>query len=923
MLKGYFSTAVCVLAGMFAPYTLSQTPTPEQIQMFQSLPAAQQQALASKYGISLPSSSSSQSTSYQNPQVIDPRASKVEALQKGQLGQQELQNKDEELKRFGLELFAGSPSTFAPISDVPVPADYTVGAGDEIVIQLFGKENTTHRLRVNRAGIINFPSLGPVQVAGMSFSEVRDSLNQRVKEQMIGVRSDISLGEMRTMQVFVMGDAYKPGAYTVSALTTISQAIYYSGGFGDSGALRDIQLKRNGQVIRKLDMYELLLKGDARNDVRLLPGDVVFIGAVKQTVAIDGEVNRPAIYEIKPGETYRHAILMAGGFTANAYGEKVAVKRYGSKGTREALTLDFTQSNDMQVPLKNGDAVNVLKKSEELTRYVQIEGDVRHPGFVQWKSGLRIADLFHSVDSAFNSTADVNYAVVVREVNSQRDIETYQVNLAKAILAPASKDNLQLQSRDRVLVFNRFNHEDLDTLAEEELVTKAKTLEEAQQQAEKDQRKEQQIMSSSVAVSTAPMNNTVGGIVNMDNSANAGGGVNPSSAANQAMNISQPSQPKIIFRGKEITQEDLDKLKQNTRRTLLAPVLLQLQQQSKLGLAPQIAEVFGEVKHPGRYPITPSMTVSTLLEAAGGLAYNAFTINAELARTVINSVDERAYIDVERIDLRKAIQGNTAADAVIAGRDRLNVLEKPSVKLQSTVTLQGEVRFPGTYTVRQGETLGELLERAGGLTEFAHPQGAIFTREALRLQEQKLLNQYAADMRAETAKKTFRADSNISSIISNPDKTLQFVEEASRSKALGRMVVQLSRIIKEETSADFMLEDGDFLFVPTFRNTVSIMGEVQVPITYLLDNRLDVDDYLNKAGGAKKQADEDRVFVVRADGSVYKPTSGYWFGNNKQELQAGDTIVVPIDTDYRDALSTWTAATQILYQTGVAINALK
>ncbi|NMT50805.1 polysaccharide biosynthesis/export family protein, partial [Vibrio parahaemolyticus] len=118
-------------------------------------------------------------------------------------------------------LFAGSPTTFAPISDVPVPADYTVGAGDEIVIQLFGKENTTHRLRVNRAGIINFPSLGPIQVAGMTFPDVRDSLNQRVKEQMIGVRSDISLGEMRTMQVFVMGDAYKPGAYTVSALTTI------------------------------------------------------------------------------------------------------------------------------------------------------------------------------------------------------------------------------------------------------------------------------------------------------------------------------------------------------------------------------------------------------------------------------------------------------------------------------------------------------------------------------------------------------------------------------------------------------------------------------------------------------------------------------------------------------------------------------
>ncbi|WP_104026775.1 SLBB domain-containing protein [Vibrio jasicida] len=896
MLKGYFSIAACVLASFFAPFSHAQTPTPEQMQMFQSLPADQQQALASKYGISLPSGSSSQPSNYQNPQVIDPRP---EVSNANQTDKMDLA-KDEELKRFGLDLFAGSPTTFAPVSDVPVPADYTVGAGDEIVIQLFGKENTTHRLRVNRAGTINFPSLGPVQVAGMSFSDVRDSLNQRVKEQMIGVRSDISLGEMRTMQVFVMGDAYKPGAYTVSALTTISQAIYYSGGFSESGALRNVQLKRNGQVIRKLDMYDLLLKGDARNDVRLLPGDVVFIGAVGNTIAIDGEVNRPAIYEVKSGETYKQAIQMAGGFTANAYSDQIEVKRYAAKGARDALTLNFSQSHDQQTKVKDGDAVNVLKKSEELTRYVQIEGDVRHPGFIEWKSGLRVADLFQSVDTSFNSTADVNYAVVVREINPQRDIEVYQVNLANAILSPSSKDNLKLNSRDRVLVFNRFNNEDLDTLADQDTVTKAKTLEQAQFKAELDQQKEQEVMSSSVAISSATDNIAFG-----------------------QSSTEELEQPKIIFRGKEITKEDFDALKQNTRRTLLAPVLLQLQQQSRLGLAPQIAEVFGEVKHPGRYPLTPRMSVSTLIEAAGGLTYNAFTINAELARTVISSKDERASIDVERIDLRKAIQGNTTADSILVGRDRLNILEKPNVKLQSTVTLQGEVRFPGTYTVRQGETLGELLERAGGLTEFAHPQGAIFTREALRLQEQKLLNQYAADMRAETAKKTFRADSNMSSVISDPDKTLKFVEEASRSKALGRMVVQLNRILKDERSADFMLEDGDFLFVPTFRNTVSIMGEVQVPITYLLDNKLDVNDYLNKAGGAKKQADEDRIFVVRADGSVYKPTSGYWFGNNHEELKAGDTIVVPIDTDYRDALSTWTAATQILYQTGVAINALK
>ena len=796
MFKGYLSVAAIVLlASSFTTSVLAQNPTPEQIKMFQNLPADQQKSLADKYGFSVPSQSANQGSTFQNPQVIQPRdmnnltAQNDESVTKTK--------GDEELKRFGLDLFSGSPSTFAPISDVPVPANYTVGAGDEIVVQLFGKDNTTHRLRVNRAGTINFPSLGPIQVAGLSFSEVRDSLTTRVKEQMIGVRSDISMGELRTMQVFVMGDAYKPGAYSVSALTTVSQAIYYSGGFGESGALRNVQLKRDGKVIRKLDLYDLLLKGDASNDVRLLPGDVVFIGSVGQTITIDGEVNRPAIYEMQSGESYDTAIRLAGGFTANAYTEQVEVKRYASKGHRDAITLNFNSSTVKSVKVHSGDVVDVQRKSEELTRYIQVEGDVKHPGYLEWKNGLRVADLFSSVDTAFNSTADVNYAVVVREVNAQRDIEVHQINLAQAILAPNSSDNLKLMSRDRILVFNRFNNEDLDSISDSETTNKVKTLEQAQEQALNEKRKEEAVLDSSVSTQA------VSAGVSQINGAKANGSEMPS-------NLAQEQETKIIFRGKEITQDDLDTLKQNTRRSLLAPVLLQLQQQSRLGAAPEIAEVFGEVKHPGRYPIEARTTTSKLLEAAGGLTYNAYTINAELARTVINSVDERARIDVERIDLRKVIQGDVSSDVIITARDRLNILEKPNIKLQSTVVLQGEVRFPGTYTVRQGETLGELLKRAGGLTEFAHPQGAIFTREALRLQEQKLLNQYAADMRAETAKKTFRADSNLGTVISDPDKTLLFVEEASKSKALGRMVVQLDRVIKGDKSADFMLEDGDF-----------------------------------------------------------------------------------------------------------------
>ncbi|WP_394153183.1 SLBB domain-containing protein [Vibrio maritimus] len=876
------------IALLFSSQTLAQTPTPQQMEMFKSLPASQQQALAAQYGVTLPTSTGT-TEQFQNPQVMNPRVTNDAANPSTNASSKAQENaKDGEtgLKRFGIELFAASPSTFAPISDVPVPAEYQVGPGDEIVIQLFGKENQTHRLRVNREGVINFPTLGPVQVGGMSFSNVRESLQQRVREQMIGVRSDVTMGELRTMQIFVMGDAYKPGAYTVSGLTTISQAIYYSGGFSESGALRDIQLKRNGKLIRRLDMYDMLLKGDTRNDVRLMPGDVVFIGPVKNTIEIDGEVNRPAIYEIQLGESYAHILNMAAGLTANAYADQVQVKRAAKNGIREVLTLALNKNSGLNTKAKNGDQITVGKRSDELKNYVRVEGDVLHPGYYQWRSGTKLSHLFSGVDTAFNSTADVHYALVVREINPQRDIRVFQVDLANAIMDPSSKDNLLLNSRDRVLVFNRFNLEELEALTQPaEQESTAKTFEQARQQSFEEELREKQ-------------------------------------THDMALQQVDNQQIQLIYQGQEVNQEQIDKVKRSTRQALLAPILMQLRQQAVYGHPPLIAEVGGEVKHPGNYPIASGTTVKDLVEAAGGLTPDAFIMNAELSRNVFDAQEQRSVLDVSRINLGNALLGDVNENMQVGPRDRLNVLEQPYANLRRTVTLRGEVRFPGTYSVRQGETMSELIERAGGLTKFAHPQGAIFTREALRLQEEKQLNQYAADIRKETAKKTFRVDNNLGSTITDPEKTLAFVEEASKSKALGRMVVQLDQITGGNESADFMLEDGDFLFVPTFRNSISIMGEVQVSITYLLDSKLDVSDYLNKAGGIKKQADEDRIFVVRADGSVYKPNSGYWFGNNNEELMPGDTIVVPIDTDYRDALSTWTAATQILYQIGVAVNAI-
>jgi protein involved in polysaccharide export with SLBB domain len=223
---------------------------------------------------------------------------------------------DEALKQFGYDLFEGVPSTFAPVSDIQVPMDYIVGPGDTLVIQLYGNEPQTYELTVERDGRINFPKIGPIMVTGMTFDAARGTIEGRVAKQLIGSRVSVTMGDLRSIRVFVLGEAEKPGSYTVSGLSTMTNALFVSGGVKKIGSLRNIQLKRDGRLVSTLDLYDLLLHGDNSADHQLLPGDVIFIPPIGNTVAVFGSVRRPAIYELKTEKTVGQAIALAGGLSS-------------------------------------------------------------------------------------------------------------------------------------------------------------------------------------------------------------------------------------------------------------------------------------------------------------------------------------------------------------------------------------------------------------------------------------------------------------------------------------------------------------------------------------------------------------------------------------------------------------------------------
>lgn len=255
----------------------------------------------------------------QNVNVVDPvdaiSDEERERARQEQDDNEEQDRKNGGLKPYGYDLFVGSPTTFAPVTEIPIPNNYTLGPGDVLRVQLWGKENQQLELPVSRDGTVSFPQSGPQTVAGLTFDQARQQIKKRVSEQYIGVQASVSLGELRSMRVFVLGEARNAGSYTVSSLSTITNALYVSGGIKRTGSLRKIQHKRDGKLVGELDLYDLLLAGDTSDDNRLQPGDVIFIPPVGDRVGIEGEVYRPALYELKNDTNLQELVNLAGGLT--------------------------------------------------------------------------------------------------------------------------------------------------------------------------------------------------------------------------------------------------------------------------------------------------------------------------------------------------------------------------------------------------------------------------------------------------------------------------------------------------------------------------------------------------------------------------------------------------------------------------------
>ena len=720
------------------------------------------------------------------------------------------------IKPFGYDLFAGSPSTFAPGNEVPVPPDYGIGPGDVLEIQLFGRLNNSYSLMISREGLIKFPGIGPINVfeKGTDFLSLKNLINEKIKDQLgDGVQSSISMGSLRSIRIFLLGDVRKPGAFVVSSLSTMTNALLVSGGIKEIGSLRNIQLKRKGEIVARLDLYDLLLNGDTSSDAMVLPGDVIFVPTVGPRATLSGAVLRPAQYELLGDETLSDIIALGGGVDSRGNDRRIRLERLGSDRRPHVRNLQL--ESDSEFPISGGDLVSVSSASVRVGNIISLSGNVERPGDYEWKSGLRIGDLIPDANALLPGT-DYNFALIRRE-HSDGSLSVSQFRPIEIFRDSSSSLNLELQKRDTIYFFSSTDAE--------------------------------------------------------------------------------------------------------VRKRLLSPLLKELSKQSSPGEGILIVSVSGMVHFPGDYPLARGMRLTDLLNAAGGMLDAAHALSSELTRMKLN---ESTGAEIDHILLKSlsSLDANDTSDIFLKSYDSLNVKPIPSWREREVIEILGEVSFPGSYPIKLGETLAQVVSRAGGLTEQAFSEGAVFSRESLKIKEQEQRARLISQLESDVANLSIRAESQ-SEAQQAQAVASSLLARLKTTEPQGRLVLP-SKAFNISNKLSIEVRGGDRLFIPRIPYEVSVVGEVQFPTSHLYEKSLSKDDFIKRSGGFTANADKDRVFVVRANGSVLSKGGTGWFGVGGfgKVMSAGDVIVVPINIERSQLMESIVNGTQIVYQLAVAAAAV-
>ena len=782
---------------------------------------------------------------------------------------------DQDLKQFGYELFAGVPTTFAPATDVPVSPDYIIGPGDEIHVQLYGKTNLATDLTVDRDGVISFPELGPVAVAGLTFREMKELVSREVENRMIGNEVSVSMGRLRSIRVLVLGEVFRPGSYTVSGLSTLTNALFTCGGVRKIGSLRRIELKRGGETIQEMDLYDLLIRGDTSSDVRLMPGDVIFVPPVGPLVGIAGEVLRPAIYEMKEPIDAGDLVRLAGGLRPTALRDLLQLERI--EGGRR-VTYDMRADEAGEWPVQSGDLLKVYRIVDRDEHAVFLEGNVLRPGKRQYYEGMSLLDLVRSPDDLLPETY-FDYGLIERDSDVNREPEYVGFDLGAAFLEGHAEANLLLQPRDRVYIFHRAHFRE---------APRVRVRGEVRSPGDYEHKKDMRVLDLLLAAGglTRDAWLSEAELLRTD----------PATLAVEKMSVNLSR----VMGGDErnnVRLEDLDEL--------VVHSIWEFRTRDEV-------QILGEVSEPGKYPLFEGMRVSDLVFSGGNLKETAYREEAELTRYEIVEGERRELHHVV-VQLRAALEGSGDADLELRPYDKLLIRRITNWRGDEVVEIGGEVAFPGRYPIEEGERLSHLIERFGGFLDDAYLPAAVFTRREIRVRQQEQLEKMANQLESDLARLSVSGSSSSEAARRQPalEAGAQLATELRNVQATGRMVIRLDDAEGlRGTDEDLVLTDGDRLYVPKKPDFVMVMGQVSNQTAFQYERGKRASYYVRLAGGTTRFGDRGKMYVVKADGAVERRRGA--------RIDPGDVIVVPETLERFSGIRFLLDVSQVLYQIGIA-----
>ena len=712
---------------------------------------AQMQRIKDKYEQQKNNSVASKGNQNVDTQRVNPEQAEDKAS--AQSNNMSIEGPEGGIKVFGRDIFRSANLTFEPSLNIATPVNYRLGPGDQLQIEVWGASEANITQKVTPDGYISIPNVGPIKVNGLTVQAARNRIKSKLSQIYSGMGTTnvnlstdvkVSLGQIRTIQVNIMGEVARPGTYALSSFSTVFHALYKAGGMSQMGSLRNIKVVRGGRTVATVDVYDYIINGRSHSDIRLQEGDVILASPYDALVLIKGKVKRPMYYEMKSSESLRTLIGFAGGFSNDAYRGAVTVDRYNNK-ERTVATVDDMNYGVFKV--KDGDVVSVGEILDRYDNRIEIKGAVYRPGYYELGKDIQtVKELIERADGLLEY-AFTNRGVLHRE-NDDKTLEVISLNV-KAILDGTEPD-ITLQKNDVLFIPSKYDLEQKGTL-----------------------------------------------------------------------------------------------------------------------------EIRGEVYNPRVFPFAANTKLEDLIIMAGGLTESASTVRVDVTRRIIDKKGTKKQKEIAKtytFGVKEGFVVEGDPGFVLEPYDQVFVRRSPGYAEKINVTVAGEVEFEGDYALNvRNERLSDVIEKAGGLTEFAYIEGA-------RLERQMTPEEYKQAQELMALVKSNNQISGNDSII---------LPAVSRTYSVG---IDLKDIMANPHSAiDPVLQEGDVIVVPQYMNTVSVSGSVRKPNAVVYDPKMNLKDYINEAGGYAERARKSGTFILYPNGHIKELGRNA----NPKDIIGGSKIIVP------------------------------